>query len=164
MVQHLLQVYVQNNDTEKMSTLPVPLKTTAQELLEMIRIRSNLPAEEFVLYEAEFLIGNDGTIEDLKKGAKLTVNRHFIRPIHDQEYPVVILYLWRFNRKKKLMNFVVKRKTPEIQHDYVKFTLESLQRRVSLLEREEERSCAYVEERHEIMKTEVTRELLCRFF
>ena len=144
---HQLIIYVQStiNMKEEVVLLPVSLTDTTSDIIQITLDHLGLPFNpKLNLYESKFNINN----KDKK------INRQILRQLHKDESPLVVMYSWKQDKDQLLMNLVLKHPDKSLKHDklYEKLPLESLYRRLSVVEREEEKSIQQVKSKYEEMR------------
>eukprot|EP00834_Sanchytrium_tribonematis_P002729 NODE_90_length_21577_cov_0.697691.p13 type:complete len:163 gc:universal NODE_90_length_21577_cov_0.697691:18757-19245(+) len=159
MHQVIIYVHPLKSDSEEVVLLPVSLNDTTLDVIQITLDHLKIPFHpKYKLYESKFVPGKCATSNSnsLKKP-----NRQLLRELHDTECPLVILYSWFANKDRMLMNLILKPCEGSLKHDklYEKLPLESLKRRLNVLEREEEKRLSETKLKYENMRRMIIRRL-----
>ena len=156
---HQLIIYVQSSldKEEEVVLLPVSLTDTTSDIIKITLEHLNIPFNsKYRLYESKFSVDKNATINRTKK-----INRQILRALHREEAPLVVMYSWIAQRDQLLMNLVLQPKESSLKHDklYEKLPLDSLYRRLSVVEKEEEKRVLEVKSKYEAMRRLIIRRL-----
>ena len=153
---HQLIIYVHLNTTkeEEVVLLPVSLSDTTTDIIGLTLNHLNIDQKAYYqLYEAKFSLNDNGS--------NTRLNRQLLRPLHKDECPLVVMYSWLATPDQLLMNLVLQPRETIVVHDklFERSTLESLYRRLTVVEKEEEKRIKQVRSKYEVMRRLIIRKL-----